>query len=204
MSPTTIPLKQRDGDSGVIRLTFTNAHSTRLSYADVLELWQTDPDFQDLFGRELSTVPFTAFRWETPPVTQSTIKREFECVVIDWPTLERPKDPTSFADQFRRDPTSQVIAFPNLSGDSLLIVPRPIDSSSEYTHLARFLRSAPREQQRAMWKLVGKTMTQRIGSHPTWLSTAGDGIAWLHVRLDSRPKYYSHTEYRSVPTEDRR
>ncbi|MGI9175867.1 MAG: DUF6940 family protein [Rhodothermales bacterium] len=24
-----------------------------------------------------------------------------------------------------------------------------------------------------------------------WLSTAGGGVSWLHVRLDSRPKYYA-------------
>ena len=32
--------------------------------------------------------------------------------------------------------------------------------------------------------------------HNVWLSTAGDGIAWLHVRLDPSPKYYQHDEYR--------
>ena len=29
----------------------------------------------------------------------------------------------------------------------------------------------------------------RIDDRPLWLSTAGDGVAWLHVRLDQRPKY---------------
>jgi len=32
-----------------------------------------------------------------------------------------------------------------------------------------------------------------------WLSTSGLGIAWLHVRLDERPKYYTHAPYRSPP-----
>ena len=30
---------------------------------------------------------------------------------------------------------------------------------------------------------------------PTWVSTAGGGVAWLHVRLDSAPKYYTHRPY---------
>jgi hypothetical protein len=30
---------------------------------------------------------------------------------------------------------------------------------------------------------------------PIWLSTAGMGVAWLHIRLDERPKYYSHKPY---------
>ena len=36
---------------------------------------------------------------------------------------------------------------------------------------------------------------QRDKTKNVWLSTAGDGIAWLHVRMDPRPKYYQHTEY---------
>jgi hypothetical protein len=39
-------------------------------------------------------------------------------------------------------------------------------------------------------------LSAQLGSTPIWLSTAGDGIAWLHVRLDSRPKYYSYGPYR--------
>jgi len=30
------------------------------------------------------------------------------------------------------------------------------------------------------------------------LSTAGMGVYWLHVRLDTRPKYYQHTPYRDA------
>ncbi|MBX3248007.1 MAG: hypothetical protein KF901_12575 [Myxococcales bacterium] len=29
-----------------------------------------------------------------------------------------------------------------------------------------------------------------------WLSTAGLGVDWLHVRLDARPKYYRHAPYK--------
>ena len=31
---------------------------------------------------------------------------------------------------------------------------------------------------------------------PRGIMTAGAGVAWLHVRLDDQPKYYSHTPYR--------
>ena len=30
---------------------------------------------------------------------------------------------------------------------------------------------------------------------PVWVSTAGMGVSWLHVRFDSRPKYYRWGEY---------
>ena len=35
----------------------------------------------------------------------------------------------------------------------------------------------------------------RLGGKPVWLSTAGLGVGWLHVRLDDRPKYYRHAPY---------
>jgi len=34
-------------------------------------------------------------------------------------------------------------------------------------------------------------------SRRTWLSTSGLGVGWLHVRLDSRPKYYTYEPYKS-------
>ena len=36
-------------------------------------------------------------------------------------------------------------------------------------------------------------------TRPTWLSTEGSGVPWLHVRLDSRPKYYHHAAYAEPP-----
>ena len=32
-----------------------------------------------------------------------------------------------------------------------------------------------------------------------WLSTAGDGVAWLHTRIDKNPKYYHFEEYKYSP-----
>jgi hypothetical protein len=41
-------------------------------------------------------------------------------------------------------------------------------------------------------------MAARLSARPVWLSTAGAGVAWLHVRLDDRPKYYGFDEYREL------
>jgi hypothetical protein len=60
------------------------------------------------------------------------------------------------------------------------------------------VRGAPESQKHALWALVGKMMEQRMGSSPVWLSTAGAGVPWLHVRLDERPKYYGFGPYRDV------
>ena len=52
-----------------------------------------------------------------------------------------------------------------------------------------------------LWKQVGETMQLRLESDAVdgkrvWLSTSGLGVPWLHVRLDSEPKYYTWTEYK--------
>jgi protoheme ferro-lyase len=46
-----------------------------------------------------------------------------------------------------------------------------------------------------IWRLVAEAVEARLGSAPMWLSTAGLGVHWLHVRLDSRPKYDRHRVY---------
>ena len=40
-----------------------------------------------------------------------------------------------------------------------------------------------------------RELLPKRGDAPTWVSTAGGGVAWLHVRLDSAPKYYTHRPY---------
>jgi hypothetical protein len=84
----------------------------------------------------------------------------------------------------------------SLGGDAQLIVPSPRTEISAYGHLAAFLRQAPQRQLDAFWRVVSTAVQSRIGEKPLWLNTAGGGVAWLHVRLDSRPKYYGYAPYK--------
>ena len=77
-----------------------------------------------------------------------------------------------------------------------MVVPCPIADSTAYGHLASFVRHAPEVQRDALWRSVGEAMARRIGAKPVWLSTAGAGVSWLHVRLDDRPKYYGFGPYK--------
>lgn len=166
------------------------------SVADVLRAWQTDVDFRSLFNALLADVPFAAFRWETPAVTSSTVSQPFEFVILDSPGLARPADPTAFAEQFDED-AADVAVFSNLGGDAIIVVPYPVAEPSAYGHLAAFVRHAPEPQRQALWKAIGEAMGRRVGIEPVWLSTAGAGVPWLHVRLDDRPKYYAFEPWRS-------
>jgi hypothetical protein len=181
-------------DGGRTRRFVVRRRHRPVSYAEVLGAWKEDEEFRSYFVSLLVDVPLVAYRWETPPVTEGTIGRAFEFVLIDAPGLARTPEPNVFDEQFR-GVDEPVISFANLGGDAVLIVPRQMAVPSAYAHLASFVRQAPRSQVHALLQLIGSAMTSRIGSSPLWLSTAGMGVAWLHVRIDSRPKYYGHVPY---------
>ncbi len=170
--------------------------SVPVSYRDVLQRWQTDPDFRSMFIELLARSPYSAFRWETPPITLASAGRPFEFVLIDSPGLARAVDPVAFADRFGRPGARGVVEFRNLGKDAILVVPCPQGPESAYGHLAAFVRHGPEAQKHALWELVGDAMERRLCDKPVWLSTAGAGVSWLHVRLDDRPKYYGFEPYR--------
>lgn len=166
------------------------------TFADVLQGWRDDAVFRALFNAQLAGAPYAAFRWERPPVTDATLTSPFEFVLLDSPGLARRPDPKAFAEHFGGAPQAEIVVFPNLGGDAIMVVPCPVGALSAYGHLAAFVREAPESQRHALWRSVGEAMARRVGAKPVWLSTAGAGVAWLHVRLDDRPKYYGFAPYR--------
>jgi hypothetical protein len=169
-----------------------------VSDAEVLRRWQHDADFRSWFLALLAGAPFAAFRWETPPITTETASWPFEFVLLDSPGLATTPDPDAFAEHFSRSAAAEVVEFPNLGRDAILVAPCPNGSLSAYGHIGAFVRQAPEAQQHALWALVGAAMQRRLGSRPVWLSTAGAAVPWLHVRLDDRPKYYGYKPYREI------
>ena len=166
-----------------------------IPYADALNLWQHDEAFRSCFVSLLSDSPFSAYRWETPPITKDTANRQFEFVLLNSPGLARSPDTTTYADHFADADDDGIVVFENLDKDAILVVPSP-NGPTSYDHLATFIRSAPDSQRHALWHVVGQMMQRLLTDHPLWLSTAGGGVAWVHVRLDSRPKYYGHAPYK--------
>jgi hypothetical protein len=89
-----------------------------------------------------------------------------------------------------------VIAFENLGRDAQLIVPYPILTQNVYAHFASFIRGAPENQKHDLFMVLANSLKSRIHQKPTWVSTSGLGVYWLHIRLDTSPKYYSYQPYR--------
>jgi hypothetical protein len=185
-------------DGGRVRRIRIEHDGKAVPYAEVLELWQGDDSFRALFTTLLADAPYRAYLWETPPITRSTVTRGFEFVLVESPTLAgMTPDPEAFAGPFEAAGTgADVAAFANLGGDALLVAPCPQTPDDTYPHLAAFVRTAPMAQRQAFWRAVGAAVSDRLSDCPLWLSTNGLGVAWLHVRLDSRPKYYVFEAYR--------
>lgn len=171
-----------------------------ISRIDVIRHWSNDQSFRAFFTQLLSYSSFRAFRWETPAVTRENMSRPFEFVLIDTPGfVKRKSDVATFREYFTDDETNcGVVVFKNLGGDATLVVPSPRSDHESYGHLAAFIRNAPDEQVDAFWRITGATLESTVGETPIWLSTAGGGVAWLHMRLDSRPKYYSYSPYKAI------
>ena len=167
-----------------------------VAYRDVLSLWQNDTPFRTFFISLLADAPFPAYRWETPAITETTAGREFEFVLLRYDALERTVDRAAFSDYFNN---KGVVTFDNLGRDAVLVVPCPVGNLAAYGHLASFTNGAPEAQQHELWQAAGSAMQKRLSRKPVWLSTAGMGVSWLHVRLDDRPKYYGYQSYKAIP-----
>ena len=164
-----------------------------ISYAEFLTLLGQDDEFRTFFIEVLSDVPFRAYHWETPPVTRSTTGQPFEFAVTRSPGIDLPPDPGPFTQYFRDN--DEVAVFNNLGNDAKLVAPTPPRADLNYSHIGVFTDQAPAEQQQKLWQRVGLVTKKQLSNHPLWLNTAGGGVAWLHIRLDSRPKYYRHQPY---------
>jgi len=170
-----------------------------LSFGDLIDRWSVDQAFCCEFTKLLAASPFPAFRWEMPALTPTSRLAPAEFVVIDTPAFARRRsDRRTFAGKFDPARNEGIVTFANLSGDAQMVVPSPLNPEDDFGHIAAFLRTASTAQTNAFWRTIGGLMSQYTGDPLVWLNTAGGGVAWLHVRLDSRPKYYHHTPYRTA------
>lgn len=170
-----------------------------LSYREVLDYWLSDDDFIDFYLSLLDGASFDSYVWETPSITESSWGGDFEFVLLNTPMSAGRADPETYRKYYEpENGDAGIVVFDNLRGDSRLVVPSPLTPGINYGNLASFLREAPAPQRRALWRVVAKAARAELKreSTPTWISVAGGGIQWLHVRLDHTPRYYRHAPYR--------
>ena len=196
-----------------------------LSFAQVLTRMSADDatgaHFRSSFTNEmLRLVGGGEVFWECRPTSGRRLGEDaFEMLVVresgergGLTRAARNPDPATFAKQFAEAPASARFAtFSNLGRDAVLVSPLPRTLGSggrgghdgtiaNYATLASFLRNAPHEDAGELWRSVALAFLNEAGAHPSeprWLSTSGLGVSWLHVRVDSMPKYYQTKEWKT-------
>lgn len=185
------------------------AGATPLTWADAIDALRSGTLGPFLDSRLAASPHQPAFFWETPPLSLSHLTRPFEFVTLAAPHLVSVNpDGSAFALHHKAAAPCDVATFGNLGGDAILVSPCPPSTrdaagtlvgsmhSPSHGHLAAFVRYADASQREAFWRAVGEAAWQAARrSSPTWISTEGSGVPWLHVRLDSRPKYFHHHAY---------
>lgn len=187
---------QQSSDSNVMRMELSTGLQS-LRFTDVIRLWQDDIQFTNFFIEQLASIPYQAYFLELPPLTHGTIKNAFECVFVDSPALvEVSADDQPFSRFFSA--TATIVDFDNLGHDARLISPCPNGPVANFSHLAIFSRQVDHRLQQQLWQHVGQVLERRISATPMWVSTSGLGVYWLHIRLDTAPKYYAFGDYRDM------
>lgn len=166
-----------------------------LSYSEWIDSMLSSEEEIVTFNQCLADSKFKAFFWEVKPVNLQLMNQEFEFVLVDSISLQRiVSDNSNFKKYFTKN--DMTVNFPNLRGDAELIVPVPIFTETKYVHIAEFVRTAKPKQLVDFWKNVVIAYSNKINDQLKWLSTSGLGVHWLHVRIDSKPKYYQHLAYK--------
>ncbi|KAL7508333.1 hypothetical protein ACHAXN_005412 [Cyclotella atomus] len=166
----------------------------------------------------ISTCDYESILFETMGTSyEEANSTPFEFALVSQPALKRfaesSPDRLAFDEHFEKclkehktksadAKVPTVCYFDNLGGDARLVspLPQPNIPQVSYSHIAAFVRNAPRHQIEEFWAVAAKqyldVLKQHSGGRKRWFSTNGMGVAWLHLRLDSRPKYYSYSPFK--------
>ena len=110
------------------------------------------------------------------------------------PEIENKKD---FQEHIKNSQNKYVVSFPNLSKDTMLVIPMPV-SGKNYATLRDFIDNAPEIQQQEFWKHVAEVAKKFMKKNgKVWISVHGLGVAYTHVRISIIPKYYFVSELKN-------
>jgi len=167
-----------------------------LSFKNVFELWANDSEFVEFYKTELIKLNYQAFCWEHPALKKEFLEKKYECILQRSKPLEHlPINENVFKNYIYEK--EQVADFMNLGKNARLVIPTKKIDKEIYNHMGKFIRLADAEQVNEVFKSIGKIIFEEIETKKLiWLNTAGLGIIWLHIRMDTKPKYYKTKSYK--------
>jgi len=159
--------------------------------------------FVKSFIEVLTNCKFNEYYLEFNPVSYSTLdKRIFEFVLVKTKICLNA-DFTPFNKFNINSNTNDIRVFPNLSNTSILISPcyNKLFNIQSYAHIGIFMKNFNTKQQIDLIYTMFSVYITTLKSKPNdfmWLSTHGKGVGWLHIRIDTQPKYITWLHYKSI------
>lgn len=127
---------------------------------------------------------------------------------------ENEKKPEGIRDNYS-------ISFSNYGGDAILICPIPhcsynknnnffsapyfkygnegkIGDDLDFKNISEFVKNARQNHQRMLWSKVAEELSKSLEQNfaPKWLNTHGTSVPYLHVMINTKPKYYTYEKYK--------
>ena len=127
------------------------------------------------------------FEWNTSVLENEDSK--FEESFMKNPNLPSIENFSDFQEYIQNSRNKYATAFPSLSGDTILVIPMPMNGKN-YVTLKDFVDNAPKIQQNEFWKKVAKVARRCMKNGKVWISVHGMGVPYTHVRIATSPKYY--------------
>lgn len=165
------------------------------TWNQVLDEWENG-----IFLRIPSDIK-SAFIWRTSVINSKKDLEYKDEFIIDKRLPNKKQDLKPFSQHLSKKKNLNEkygISFPNLSGDTILVIPKP-KKGKDYTSIFYFIKNSSLLQQREFWKIVAKEIKKMLKKYDNiWVSTHGLGVDYLHVRICSYPKYYEKSKLQKV------
>ena len=105
------------------------------------------------------------------------------------------EDYSPYQKHINKSKNKYVTSFPNLSGDTMLVIPMP-KKNKPYTTMKEFIDNASPYQQKVFWKKVATEVIKWLRNNDiVYISTHGLGVSYFHLRIEKYPKYYQTKEF---------
>ena len=167
--------------------------------------------FVKFFTNILLNIPFSAFYFETPPLTINSKNPFYISITKTSFSITRSNHKNfKILDKFQNNEIlnkskiakkNSSLAFSSPYNDGILIIPNPyytnfIAKRQKFVHFKKFLEYANWNEIIYFWKLVSITSKLLLENNDEiWLSTHGHGVSYFHFRIYNNPKYYHTSEF---------
>ena len=162
-----------------------------ISFGDAMKLLNMNKSFRSLVAEAFKRVPFKHYMFGFTKINSEADKRNpFKIFFKNSPEFKNiTADPEPFL-QYFQDSKKKWTKFLNIGRDTLLLVPCPPKAQPNYEYyksIGDYVENHSSKDFEEVLKNIGY-IASRLKA-PMYINTHGFGVHWLHIRIDTKPKY---------------